>query len=58
MALELGDCLWYLGALATAYGLDLDAIAEQNRAKLEARYPAGFEVGGGRTGTESRRQEP
>lgn len=36
--LELGDVLWYLTALAQAYGLSLSEVAEANIAKLEARY--------------------
>lgn len=47
LANELGDVLWYLADLATARGLSLDAIAETNLAKLRARYPDGFVVGGG-----------
>jgi NTP pyrophosphatase (non-canonical NTP hydrolase) len=39
---ELGDVLWYLAALASLHGLYLDDIAEQNIAKLRARYPNGF----------------
>lgn len=39
---ELGDVLWYVAALCRCYGLTLTDVAEQNIAKLEARYPAGF----------------
>lgn len=39
---ELGDVLWYIAALATVLGIDLDQVAETNLAKLKARYPAGF----------------
>jgi NTP pyrophosphatase (non-canonical NTP hydrolase) len=42
LAKELGDVLWYLTMLADACDLDLGAIAEQNIAKLRARYPDGF----------------
>jgi NTP pyrophosphatase (non-canonical NTP hydrolase) len=39
---ELGDVLWYVAAIATLLGLELDAVAEANLAKLRARYPNGF----------------
>ncbi len=39
---ELGDVLWYLAEAATASGLDLDYIAQNNVAKLRKRYPEGF----------------
>jgi NTP pyrophosphatase (non-canonical NTP hydrolase) len=42
MAKELGDVLWYVAMLADTCGLQLDAIAEQNIAKLRMRYPDGF----------------
>jgi len=47
IAIELGDVLWYVADLATALGLTLDEIAAMNVAKLKARYPDGFVVGGG-----------
>src|SRR6185436_12648534 len=37
LAAELGDVLWYMAQLATEAGLDLDAIAEDNLAKLLSR---------------------
>ena len=40
---ELGDVLWYLAAIATLCGLDLDDVAEGNISKLKARYPNGFD---------------
>jgi len=39
---ELGDVLWYVAATAAARGIDLDAVAEANIAKLRTRYPEGF----------------
>ncbi len=39
---ELGDVLWYLAEAATAAGLDLGEIANQNVQKLIKRYPDGF----------------
>lgn len=39
---ELGDVLWYVAALASVCDLSLDAVAEQNIAKLRRRYPDGF----------------
>lgn len=44
---ELGDLLWYAAAIATAYDVSLEHIAELNVAKLRRRYPAGFVTGGG-----------
>jgi len=38
----LGDVLWYLAEAATAAGLDLGEIANQNVQKLIKRYPDGF----------------
>jgi NTP pyrophosphatase (non-canonical NTP hydrolase) len=39
---ELGDVLWYLAEAATAAGLDLNQIGNQNVEKLIQRYPDGF----------------
>ena len=39
---ELGDVLWYIAETATAFGLDLSAIAKGNIKKLSNRYPSGF----------------
>lgn len=38
LAKECGDVLWYLSALCTVVGIDLDAVAELNVAKLKHRY--------------------
>lgn len=39
---ELGDCLWYIAATATAVGVRLDEIGATNIDKLRRRYPDGF----------------
>lgn len=44
LAEELGDVAWYLALTAFAIGYDLDTIFEMNKAKLEKRYPNGFEA--------------
>jgi len=38
---ELGDVLWYLTEIATAFHLPLALIACKNIYKLESRYPQG-----------------
>jgi NTP pyrophosphatase (non-canonical NTP hydrolase) len=35
---ELGDCLWYVAALADSRGLNLDDVARDNIAKLRERH--------------------
>lgn len=37
---ELGDVLWYLAAIATHLGLNLEGVAEWNIKKLEGRHNA------------------
>jgi NTP pyrophosphatase (non-canonical NTP hydrolase) len=49
---ELGDCLWYLAALAGALGVDLSDVAERNIEKLRRRYPGGFSEEASRNRTE------
>lgn len=44
LAKELGDVAWYLAVSAQALGYDLETVFKMNIAKLEARYPNGFEV--------------
>ena len=39
---ELGDVCWYLMSAATALGVPLEEIINQNIAKLKARHPHGF----------------
>ena len=41
---ELGDVLWYCALIATSFGWELDEVMEQNIAKLETRYPEGFDI--------------
>lgn len=47
LADELGDVLWYLADIARSRGIPLEDVAYGNIAKLRARYPHGFVVGGG-----------
>jgi NTP pyrophosphatase (non-canonical NTP hydrolase) len=42
IAKELGDVLWYIAVMSHEIGIDLEAVAEMNVAKLRARYPEGF----------------
>ena len=42
MKKELGDILWMIAEFCTAYGWDLEEIAQMNIDKLKARYPEGF----------------
>lgn len=42
LLLELGDCMWYLTAIATTAGLTLAEVVEANKNKLRKRYPNGF----------------
>ncbi len=39
---EIGDILWYVAGLATAYNLSLEEIGLMNVEKLKRRYPEGF----------------
>jgi NTP pyrophosphatase (non-canonical NTP hydrolase) len=49
VAAELGDVLWYLAQVATEAGLDLDALAAANLAKLLSRQERGVLQGSGDT---------
>ena len=42
IAFELGDILWYVAELSSAFGLCMDEIAVRNVNKLQRRYPVGF----------------
>lgn len=44
MAKELGDVLWYAAILAEGLEIDLETVMKDNIAKLENRYPNGFEA--------------
>ena len=39
LALEIGDALWCIAALATTLGYTLDEVAERNIEKLRRRHP-------------------
>lgn len=39
---EIGDIIWYITNLTNSLGLSLEAIMQNNIAKLRARYPDGF----------------
>ena len=41
---ELGDCMWFLAEVCDVYGFSMEAIAEENIAKLRKRYKDGFTV--------------
>jgi NTP pyrophosphatase (non-canonical NTP hydrolase) len=49
VAMELGDVLWCLAAVATSLGLTLDAVAAANVEKLRRRYPEGYSDEASRT---------
>lgn len=44
IVLELGDLLWYMALLCNTLDITLDAVMEQNIAKLRRRYPNGFDT--------------
>lgn len=47
LKLELGDIMYYISEMASANHLSLADIASSNIAKLQARYPEKFVLGGG-----------
>jgi NTP pyrophosphatase (non-canonical NTP hydrolase) len=44
LAEEVGDVLWYLANLCTAFRISMNFSATHNLKKLEIRYPNGFSV--------------
>ena len=44
---ELGDCLWYISALATHLGIGLDGVVVENIRKLQKRKEKGTIHGSG-----------
>lgn len=44
MKKELGDCLWMIAEACTALGFTMDDVMKTNIAKLEKRYPDGFDA--------------
>lgn len=43
LILEVGDLLWGIAELCTAWGWSMDVVAERNINKLRRRYPEGFD---------------
>lgn len=41
---ELGDCCWYIALCAQALDTTFEEIMELNIAKLQTRYPDGFDT--------------
>ena len=41
---ELGDVMWYIHLICTAFDISLDIVMQKNIQKLEARYPEGFDT--------------
>ena len=40
---ELGDVMWYVAQGCLALGIDIEDLIDINTAKLEKRYPGGFD---------------
>lgn len=47
IAAEMGDLLWYIAALSTELGLDMETVAKDNLAKLAVRTSEGTLRGAG-----------
>ena len=41
---ELGDVAWYLAVACTGIGVTLEYVLQENKRKLRARYPDGFDA--------------
>lgn len=41
---ELGDVIWYIAMICESANWNLDEIMQENKEKLEARYPEGFDT--------------
>lgn len=39
---NLGDTMWYVAAICSFYGWDLEEVLAENIKKLEKRHPQGF----------------
>ena len=46
LSMELGDLLWYIAAVASAYDIDLNDIAEANIRRTQDRYATHHETRG------------
>jgi len=58
LAEELGDVMWYAAETAEAIGVTLDRVMLENIAKLEARYPGGFDPERSRNREEEKNEPP
>jgi NTP pyrophosphatase (non-canonical NTP hydrolase) len=47
MLAEVGDCMWYIAEICSAFGITLETVAMENAAKLQARKDAGTIKGSG-----------
>lgn len=48
---ELGDVMWYVAAICTTLGIDLEDVMHRNIDKLKARYPNGYSADDSRART-------
>lgn len=54
---ELGDVLWYVAALCTKLGFDMEEVMEANIKKLKERYPDGYSSADSKRRTDVREKE-
>ena len=40
---EIGDCFWMAAEILTARDIPMECVVQTNKAKLDARYPNGFD---------------